>query len=475
MISSLLPLRKLILVAGDLVAFTASIATGLVLRHGALPEANIVTLYLFATPFLCALWAGGLLVFGLYDLRGAKNEPAYFERLAKALAFNLLATVFLFYFVGEIFRLSPILTLLIIFAAQILALGLWRAAFNALSARARRERVLFIGASGEVLEVAAYLSANPQIGFDPVLIIDEAEETIRQPAEGVPVRAIAESDLPATIRTERVSHVVILPSIKTNTEIVKIIVAAIPLGITVSDFPKFSEAITGKIPVSRLGEVWFLENLIGQRRPRYEFLKRILDLTVAALGGIVWLALLPFIALAIVLSTPRDILAYKKRRAHQGDGIVFFRQKRVGRGGLTFGFLKFRSQRLGAEKLGWSKAEGPDPRAYPFGTFLRRAYLDELPQVWNVVKGEMSFVGPRPERPAFVQELARTIPYYRMREMVLPGITGWAQINMAYDASVEDAQEKIQYDLYYIKNRSIALDLLILAKTAFKLLQRSGR
>ena len=117
----------------------------------------------------------------------------------------------------------------------------------------------------------------------------------------------------------------------------------------------------------------------------------------------------------------------------------------------------------------------PDPRAYPLGTLLRKTYLDELPQLWNVIRGDMSFVGPRPERPEFTAELAGRIPFYRMRELVLPGITGWAQINMQNDASVSDAPEKLQYDLYYIRNRSLALDFIIVLKTALKLLQRSGR
>ncbi len=128
-----------------------------------------------------------------------------------------------------------------------------------------------------------------------------------------------------------------------------------------------------------------------------------------------------------------------------------------------------------AEKMSGWKGEGPDPRHTRVGIFLRKSYLDELPQIMNILNGEMSFVGPRPERPHYVSELKEKIPFYEMRLLVSPGITGWAQINMEDDASVEDAPEKMQYDLYYIKNRSLILDLLVILKTAFTLLRRQGR
>ena len=140
-----------------------------------------------------------------------------------------------------------------------------------------------------------------------------------------------------------------------------------------------------------------------------------------------------------------------------------------------FEFVKFRSQILGAETMSEAKEISEDRRQYAVGKILRKTYLDELPQVWNVFKGEMSFVGPRPERPEYVEELKTRVPFYEMRLLVLPGITGWAQISMENDASVEDAPEKMQYDLYYIKNRSLGLDLAILLKTFFTILKRQGR
>ena len=191
--------------------------------------------------------------------------------------------------------------------------------------------------------------------------------------------------------------------------------------------------------------------------------------------GCIALIFFPVIALAIIASTPGDILGYHLRRARPGDGLIFFRQRRVGKDGRVFDFIKFRSQRLGAERMGEAKEMADDPRHYPVGRMLRALYLDELPQIVNVLKGEMSFVGPRPERPEYVEELKKRVPFYDIRLLVKPGITGWAQINMENDASVEDAPEKMQYDLYYIKNRSVGLDLLIILRTLFAVLQRHGR
>lgn len=192
----------------------------------------------------------------------------------------------------------------------------------------------------------------------------------------------------------------------------------------------------------------------------FEFIKRAEDIIFAVLVGLLGILLFPFIALAIKIESP---------------GPALFRQKRVGKDGKIFELLKFRStwRTHVDETVGWSKDE---EHVYTrVGKFLRKSYLDEMPQVLNVLKGEMSFVGPRPERPEFVEVLKKKIPRYGERLAVRPGLTGWAQINMENDASAEDAAEKLQYDLYYIEHRSLGLDLLIALKTLKMLLKRSGR
>lgn len=475
--SSLLTPKTILLAVGDAAVSLVALFAALLARHGGVPDLSLLHLWLFAAPFLLPLWLAGFVVFGLYDLRAAKNEPRFFEKLARALAFNFVVTALLFYLVPE-FGIRPLVTLFLIFLILSVLIFAWRAASNALAVRLSKERVLFLGLNDEVAELVRFLTENPQLGFVPAAAILDGNGAS---AVGIPdtpgLKVLASgSDLETIVRAHAIDRIVASHGLNRTKALVRSLFSIVPLGVVVTDFPRFYESVRGRIPVSLLNEAWFIENLAGAKRPKYEFGKRILDLILAAAFGMATLLLLLPIALAIAASTHSALFGYRRRRARPGDGIIFFRQERMGKNSRYFNFLKFRSQVLGAERMGGEKSgDGPDPRAYPLGTFLRKTYLDELPQIWNVIRGEMSFVGPRPERPEFVAELEREIPFYRMRELVLPGITGWAQINMENDASVSDAPLKLQYDLYYIKNRSLALDLAILLKTALKLLQRSGR
>lgn len=481
--------KRIVLLVGDAFALALAVAASLVIRHRGLPDLPLIELYAFATPFLLGLWTFGFLVFDLYELSAAKNGTRFAERFLRAVAFNAVLSFIILHLVPE-FRITPKATMLILLLASTILIGGWRILFNAVIARTSKDRLLFLGVSREALELARHLRENLQLGYVPIACLPvrqagrpgrqadlrmDADHAIHDPSGALPIQDATLNELPVIMRERGISLVVVARDLKGNAALMRVLFESLPIGIGIIEFPRFYEMILGKVPTSLVGETWFLENLTGRRRRRYEFLKRATDVTAAILIGAFALALLPFIAIAIVLSTPGEIRRYRTLRAHTGDGIVFFRQKRIGRNGMPFGFIKFRSQRLGSEKIGWEKGEGPDPRAYPFGNLIRRAYLDELPQVWNVIKGEMSFVGPRPERPEFVASLERSIPFYRIRELVPPGITGWAQLNMTNDASVSDAPEKLQYDLYYLKHRSIFLDFVILAKTALRLLQRNGR
>ena len=504
-------LKTIFLLLGDAAMLAFAIFLAPFVRHLGVPEPGILGLYRFAAPFLIGLSLAGFTMFGLYDIRAAKNNPAFYERIMRAFIFNFALTVFLFYLIPE-FRLRPLATLVIIFAIQSALLIGWRTVANAAFSRLFKDRVLFYGLSDEAGDLGKFLQENPQLGFIPVgflaaggppsdnSLASSPSRSGRSGGSDAPSAGSAlpvfppEANLAALIRAHDISIITVAHHIERTPALIRSFFTAMPLGTTIIDFPRFSEAVEGKVPVSLINETWFLENLISARRPKYDAAKRILDLALALLLGAVTLLFFPFIAAAILLSTPKDILAYRERRAREGDGIIFFRQERVGKNGRVFQFVKFRSQVLGAERYGSEKESGspsseplasspsrsgrsggPDPRAYPVGTFLRKTYLDELPQLWNIMKNEMSFAGPRPERPAFVAELEEKIPFYRVRELVLPGITGWAQINMQNDASVSDAPEKLQYDLYYIKNRTLALDLVIMLKTTLKLVARSGR
>jgi exopolysaccharide biosynthesis polyprenyl glycosylphosphotransferase len=189
--------------------------------------------------------------------------------------------------------------------------------------------------------------------------------------------------------------------------------------------------------------------------------KRFLDITLASLGFVVMLPIMALLALFIRLTSP---------------GPVLYHQRRVGQHGRIFTVHKFRSMRPDAEvETGpvWASKAG-DTRVTPIGSWLRRTRLDELPQLWNVLRGDMSLVGPRPERPEFVTGLTRQIPFYGQRHIIRPGLTGWAQVRYTYGATTEDALQKLQYDLFYIKNLSLALDLFIMASTVKTVVMRKG-
>jgi sugar transferase (PEP-CTERM system associated) len=231
-------------------------------------------------------------------------------------------------------------------------------------------------------------------------------------------------------------------------------------GIRITDYAAFMERETGKVDLEGFLPSWLIYADGSKRTQLGMLMKRVLDLLASALLVTLTAPVVVLTAAAIKVSSP---------------GPVLFRQERVGQNGRVFMLYKFRSMRTDAEAGGVPKwADANDPRVTAVGRVIRKLRIDELPQIFNVLKGDMSFVGPRPERPFFVEDLAEKVPYFRERHTVRPGITGWAQVNYPYGASVEDARQKVQYDLYYIKNFSVFLDILILIKTVRVVLFPSG-
>ena len=232
-------------------------------------------------------------------------------------------------------------------------------------------------------------------------------------------------------------------------------------GVEVVDAPSFYETATRKLLLENITPSWFIFSHGFKVTWLLRLSKRVTDLLASALGLLIFLPVIPFIALAIKLESP---------------GPILFRQTRVGEGDKNFTLMKFRSMRQDAEaSTGAVWAQRNDPRITRVGNFLRHSRLDEIPQLVNILKGDMSLVGPRPERPEFVGELKKRIPYYSERHYVKPGLTGWAQVCYPYGSSVEDAIEKLRYDLYYIKNISLFLDLYIILKTFSVVLLGKGR
>jgi len=267
--------------------------------------------------------------------------------------------------------------------------------------------------------------------------------------------------LEASLARLRPDIIVLSPSVALDSEAARLLIDARFSGITVLDLPTMFQLLSGKLPLEHLDAEWllrahgfqFFESTMAMKA------KRLSDLALASAFLILSSPLWPLIALGIKLSS---------------RGPVFYRQQRVGQNEQVFRLVKFRTMATNSEANGPVWAAQDDDRIFAFGRFLRLFRLDELPQLVNILKGDMSFVGPRPERPVFVNELKRSIPYYSLRSAIRPGLTGWAQVNYAYGASSHDALEKLKYDLHYIQHLSLLFDLQIVLRTVRTVLGREG-
>jgi len=230
-------------------------------------------------------------------------------------------------------------------------------------------------------------------------------------------------------------------------------------GVVIEDAGTLMERLLGKLPLEGLNPSTLIFTQGFNVKASQQIFRRLISMTVAFIGLAICLPFVPFIILAVRLSSP---------------GPIFFRQTRVGLRGRHFSVIKFRTMRQDAEAHGAVWATKDDPRVTKLGRFMRKTRLDEIPQLWNVLRGEMGFVGPRPERPEFVQWLASEIPFYELRHMIRPGITGWAQVRYQYGASLEETKQKLEYDLYYVKHLSVGLDLLIMFETIKTIILRRG-
>lgn len=465
--------QKLILLLGDIFIFYTALIGTLWVRYLEFPTTRTWGVHNVPFFFVHILWVAILYIASLYNVEHFATRTVLRQKIFRTMATAGLLAILLFYFVPA-FVIAPKTNLIIDISLVFLFLWGWRILFTHVITRSSKINVLFFGLSQEIVAFAEYLKERPHFGYQPILLAALDDKVGQFPSSSVP-KVTLENGLETLVRKHHIQLIVLSKTIQGHKNHINMLYKVLPLGATVVNFAKFYEDLTGKVPISPISEQWFLENFSELEKRGFEVLKRGLDIFFALLFGIPTLLVIPLMALIIILSTPSDILFYKIRRARPGDGLVFFRQKRVGKNGRIFYFIKFRSQRLGAENVAEAKEITNDPRQYFFGRLMRKTYLDELPQIWNVLKGEMSFVGPRPERPEIVADLDKNVPFYEMRLLVRPGITGWAQVNMQDDASVEDALEKLQHDLFYIKRRSLTLELAILLRTFAVIISRSGR
>ena len=429
----------------DIIAIYSALVITLLIRYG--DSFNYqYNIHLAPFLFIFALWLFVFYITNLYDFGFLRNNLDFYSGLFRAILMASAISVIFFYLI-PIFQITPKTNLAIF---TVLSSGIVigsRTIFNKATASGSKKPVLIVGVNNQSLELAKFIEENPQLGYELKYLMDLAKEGIRNTDQ--------------IIRQERINTVVISPETYQIPQIIDTFYRSIENHVTFRNLSSFYEQITNKVPLGAINQVWFLENLTEGSKKTYEELKRFFDLVFSFALGIIVVLSIPLIALAIKISSP---------------GPVFYFQKRVGQNGKNFEIIKFRTMKKDAEKeTGAVWAQENDPRITWLGKLLRKTRIDELPQLWNIVKGEMSFVGPRAERPEFHDKLKREISFYEERYMIKPGLTGWAQINYRYSSSVADAAEKLQYDLYYIKNRSLILDLGIILKTINIALRQDGR
>ncbi len=338
----------------------------------------------------------------------------------------------------------------------------WRMAFEWLSLRgAPAERLLIVGTNNAAVALARELfERRSELGVELVGFVDTDASKVGAPLinPGI-IGTIA--DIPAIVRDRKVDRVVVsLVEARGRLPMDELLAMKLNQGVRFDHLPSVYEQYTGKIAVENLRPSWMIFSEGFRKSPTLEAIKRTFDVVLALLGLVLAAPLMAIVAPLIRLTSP---------------GPALYSQKRVGKDGVIFTIYKFRSMRSDAEAATgavWAKVG--DTRTTPFGRFLRRSRLDELPQLWNVLIGDMSFVGPRPERPEFIAELTKQVPFYGQRHAVRPGLTGWAQVRHRYGSTVDDSLQKLQYDLYYIKNMSIVFDVLIVVETVKTVLVRVG-
>lgn len=456
--------RQLILLVGD--ALAAILGATLALRLGGLRSgwdwrARSFGLELLGwLAILLPLWLALAWANGLYDLRGVRDRGA--ALLAPlGVGAQLLAIWALAYFVPPPWT---IVRHVVVFFAGFTALAVsgWRLLYGRIFARgAFRVRLLIVGAGGSGQALLAAIRADAAHLIEVLGFVDDDPALIGAEVAGRPVLG-SRSDLVALADQLDAGEIALAITQGMQAGLFAALMDAREQGIALTPMPLLYEAISGRVPVEHIGDQWAvalpLESSEGSGL--YRLARRAFDIA-CALAGLALLGLaLPLLAPLIKLGSP---------------GPLLYRQVRLGLGGRPFTLYKLRTMVADAEPDGPVWAQPADPRVTPVGRWLRRTRLDELPQAWNILRGEMSVIGPRPERPELVAALARDIPFYRARHAIRPGLTGWATVRQGYAGSHDDARRKLEYDLYYIKHRSLLLDLRILLQTAATVLRLAGR
>lgn len=459
--------RKLILMIGDVFATVIAVAIGLYIWT----IVDRSEQYQFTVDFLLsqigwfvalpAVWVTLASAYDLYNLRVAANRWRTFIRLIIVTAQMIIVYVLVFFLspVGAL----PRLFILYFGIVAFILISLWRSARPALVGwMSEKRRILIVGGDAGAGLIIRAIHEDAPAEYELRGIIGSAEQ-VGQIIEGVPVLGTG-ADLSNYLYRDQIRELVVTSTNGLDGVTFQAVMDAYEQGIAIVPMPILYERITERVPVEHVKDEWTVVFLPVKNSDAvfdpYPLIKRLIDIILSLIGMTVFVITMPLVALVIRLDSA---------------GAVFYSQERVGRNGRVFRIWKYRSMVMDAERETGPTFSGPaDKRVTRVGRFIRKTRIDELPQVINVLLGDMSIVGPRPERPEHVVRLTENIPFYRTRLIVRPGLTGWAQVRYDYGKNDVDALIKLQYDLYYIRHQSILLDLNIILRTVGKVLSMSG-
>ncbi len=449
--------RVMALVGFESVLILSAVLLGTYLRLGARPFEQGAALLALKGLLIAGVCQLCLYYGDLYNSRIGGDRRELYVRTLRSLGATSLVLAALYFWLPALIIGRGVFMI----AATLVIVSVvgWRAGFQWFSRQVGpRERLLLVGTSPAALTLARELEERHHLGVEVIGFVDI---NTRDGKPGPNPRVVGTiDDIPMIVAKRSVDRVVVNLSDARGQLPMDTLLDMKLQGVTFDHLASVYEEYTGKIAVENLRPSWLIFSS-GFRKPKsLVAMKRVLDIGAASIG--------------MVLATPL-MLGVAALIKMVSKGPVLYCQQRVGENGQVFTLYKFRSMRTDAEaKTGPVWAKDADDRIIPGGGFIRKTRLDELPQLWNVLLGNMSFVGPRPERPVFVGELTRAIPFYGQRHVVKPGLTGWAQVRYSYGSTVDDAMEKLQYDLFYIKNLTIALDLFIIFLTVKTVILRRG-
>ena len=451
-------IRKLLLVLGDLGILYLSLYLTLAIRYGAKISADNWHIHLVPFTIIYLIWLVVFYINDLYDLNIVRSTVNFSRKFLQSLVINILIAIGFFYAI-PFYGIAPKTNLVLNIVIFVILAYAWRMFFNAVISRSVfANRILFLGPQEKFLDLLPDLQRGRYHGWKIVAIWDPNQEKEYKRDQ---IKYFKNSTpLGEAIKQEKINTIILGLRPQEYPRISRELYKSIFEQVSIINLAKFYEMATNRLPAELLSESWFLENLKEADKKIYDWCKQIYDSLLSIIFSVFFAATLPIFALMILLDDGRP---------------VFYTQKRIGKKGKGFKIFKYRTMRRDAEKQGVLFAVKNDDRITRVGKIFRKTRIDELPQVINVLKGDMSFIGPRPERPEFVDELEQMMPFYATRHLTKPGVTGWAQINYDYAASLEENLKKLQYDLYYIKNRSLPLDLKIALKTLGIILSRKGQ